>query len=1354
MESTLDQLEASLTDISLTYTSQSLMEYNVTPSNRRRLMETPEERAQRTQAIRLNETQKERHQRIESNRQRVTDSRLNETQEERHQRIESNRQRITNSRLNETQKERHQRIESNRQRVTDSRLNETHEERHQRIIGDNRRITERRTNETQQERVQRIETERQRITERLNNETQEERQNSQHQREDDRNRHHNQYHQLGRFYKSFRGNARPERNDFDRMDRKCQHCGSMFWVIEKTHGSKNEPKYSKCCKKGLIILPPFQQIPDELNILMTNPNYRHQFLSNIRAYNSNFSFVSVGAKVEEPTRDGLCAFKIQGNMYHRMGSVLPQPGASPRFMQLYFYDTEHELNNRMTVMNGRNQNIVNILIPMMRENNPYVNNLKMTIDQLDNNVSQDIDIRILAEGPSIDRRTYNAPTASDFAAIIPQENCNCPLDIKIKLKSDEVQHINHNHRSFDALVYALLFPKGDFGWHFSVKSLNTAHTKKVTAMQYYNYVLHYRTNSHIHRCRRLYQQFAVDSWVKIESSRLSWIRFNQQQLRASDYRHIRDAIDNDIPTNNIGKYTQFYRQPSLFITFTCNPKWLEITRELGIGETANDRQDLIVRIFQQKCKELDEDLRKRHKRGLPHQHGIYWLDEADKLRNVEDYNTVVCTEIPSDDVILKETITKCMIHGPCGPAYPSSPCMKDNKCSKGYPMAFVDKTYLNKKGFVKYQRRNDGQVVNIRSQDTVSADNQFIVPYNRGLSRNYNAHINVEVCSTIQSCKYLFKYTHKGKDNAMAGLSEQNSGNDEIKLYQDSRWVSTTESLWHIFGYGMHSNTPAVYRLPVHLENRQIITFRGTTEVDQLTIPKETELTRWMAFNNNSSEGRHLLYPEFSQHYTFQNNHWKKRCRQQLTPIGRIYTVHPSEGELYYFRLLLFHISRAKSYQDMRTAKGQVCATFKSTAEALGLLEQDKEWDLCLNEAIITQSGKQIRELFATILVFGQPTSPKSLWEKYKTSMTEDYVRDQQRRHDEDYEITEQIINIFINNALKDIQSHLEANSKFLSDFPEMPTVNNNLINGTSRLILDEIEDNPELIRPEVEINEKLLNEDQKKAYLEIINAVNSNAENSFFSTLLVVEQPIHDSKSPFQLMNLRAAGFRAKAIQPNLYKKHYQLSNTEQQAIRSIPVSLDSTSDFLLSIKESRSPYNEEFIDLPEAICSKSMSLEDFLNELPSINDWTIVAAKNDHVDEINNILIDKFEGDEIEYFSANSLVEKDKHGQFTDEFLASLHFSGLPSHKLILKKDYPVMLLRNINPSIGLCNGTTLICKEFHRLSIVAEIKKGKNQGRQVVIPRIDLIPSDTDLPFLFKRRQFKIKPAFAMTINKSQG
>ena len=80
--------------------------------------------------------------------------------------------------------------------------------------------------------------------------------------------------------------------------------------------------------------------------------------------------------------------------------------------------------------------------------------------------------------------------------------------------------------------------------------------------------------------------------------------------------------------------------------------------------------------------------------------------------------------------------------------------------------------------------------------------------------------------------------------------------------------------------------------------------------------------------------------------------------------------------------------------------------------------------------------------------------------------------------------------------------------------------------------------------------------------------------------------------------------------------------------------------------------------------------------------------------------------------------------------------------------------MLLRNIYPSEGLCNGTRLICRSLQKHVIEAEIITGKYAGSRVFLPHLTLSPSNTDLPFILKRRQFPVQPAFAMTINKSQG
>jgi ATP-dependent DNA helicase PIF1 len=96
----------------------------------------------------------------------------------------------------------------------------------------------------------------------------------------------------------------------------------------------------------------------------------------------------------------------------------------------------------------------------------------------------------------------------------------------------------------------------------------------------------------------------------------------------------------------------------------------------------------------------------------------------------------------------------------------------------------------------------------------------------------------------------------------------------------------------------------------------------------------------------------------------------------------------------------------------------------------------------------------------------------------------------------------------------------------------------------------------------------------------------------------------------------------------------------------------------------------------------------------------------------------------------------------------------SGLPPHSLFLKKYSPIILIRNLNPKEGLLNGTKLAVINLGRRIIEAKIMTGKHSGKMVFLPRITLTPSDSGLPFQLQRRQFPVRPAFAMTINKCQG
>ncbi|CAN6887007.1 unnamed protein product [Brassica oleracea] len=100
------------------------------------------------------------------------------------------------------------------------------------------------------------------------------------------------------------------------------------------------------------------------------------------------------------------------------------------------------------------------------------------------------------------------------------------------------------------------------------------------------------------------------------------------------------------------------------------------------------------------------------------------------------------------------------------------------------------------------------------------------------------------------------------------------------------------------------------------------------------------------------------------------------------------------------------------------------------------------------------------------------------------------------------------------------------------------------------------------------------------------------------------------------------------------------------------------------------------------------------------------------------------------------------------------TIKVSGLPNHSLRLKVGCPVMVLRNIDPSAGLMNGTRLQITELMDFMVRAKIITGEKVGQTVDIPRLSITPSDTRLPFKMRRRQLPLAVAFAITINKSQG
>jgi ATP-dependent DNA helicase PIF1 len=157
------------------------------------------------------------------------------------------------------------------------------------------------------------------------------------------------------------------------------------------------------------------------------------------------------------------------------------------------------------------------------------------------------------------------------------------------------------------------------------------------------------------------------------------------------------------------------------------------------------------------------------------------------------------------------------------------------------------------------------------------------------------------------------------------------------------------------------------------------------------------------------------------------------------------------------------------------------------------------------------------------------------------------------------------------------------------------------------------------------------------------------------------------------------------------------------------------------------------------------------------------ILAPKNTDVDEVNNAILELLSEESHMYLSANSLTPTKEGASvvagvsmdslYLVEFLNTLQFNGIANHEE-LKVGVLILLLHNLNQSIGLCNGTRLIVKRLGQRVIEAEIIIGNNVGKRVLIPRIIMSPSRTDWPFVLRCHQFPVRVAFVITINKSQG
>lgn len=437
-------------------------------------------------------------------------------------------------------------------------------------------------------------------------------------------------------------------------DRTCFFCGAKMWKYERTSEQQrlNALGFSICCGEGKVDLPLLRQTPEELLELLNgrdleSKNYR----KNIRTYNNIFAFTSMGGKIDNEINigNGPYVFRLNGQTYHRIGSLLPADGSKPMYAQLYMFDADDEVKGRMNVSdkdNSISDATIKKLMHMLDRENELVKTFRQVRERFKETDYIPIKLRLVCNRVTDGRYTNEPINAYEFAGLIPGDDLLQPRDIVVEYMSKKLVRISDLHPSYMALQYPLLFPYGEDGFRLNIlhRGLQFAVVNKrctVTMREDYAYRLQQRNmeGQTLLRGGRLLLQFIVDAWCAVEHENLSFIVNNQSILRSDVYNNIVDYVNKgDTDATCIGKriilpasftgsprymtqnfldcmtICKRYSNPDLFITFTCNPKWPEFKAFLEDIPNADPtcRPDIIARVFKVKVGLLIEDLTKNH----------------------------------------------------------------------------------------------------------------------------------------------------------------------------------------------------------------------------------------------------------------------------------------------------------------------------------------------------------------------------------------------------------------------------------------------------------------------------------------------------------------------------------------------------------------------------------------------------------------------------------------------------------------------------------------------------------------------------------------------------------------------
>ncbi|CAA7035449.1 unnamed protein product [Microthlaspi erraticum] len=1178
----------------------------------------------------------------------------------------------------------------------------------------------------------------------------------------------------------------------------CEYCDAFMWFGE--HINKRftsvRPVFTMCCHKGKVSLPVLKTPPKPLLKLLYNDDdeTRRHFRHFIRAYNMMFSFTSLGGKVNNAINSGAAPylFQLSGENYHLIGDLLPEADNAPSFLQLYIHDTMNEVSNRIKAFgksggkDGVRQDIVDIQKKMLDDHNPHVKAFRSASEKFQG--AEDMHgMRLrLASGRKSDGRTHNLPTEDDVAALIPGDFSGDmeKRDIIIESRSGKLQHISELHPAYLALQYPIIFPFGEDGFRLGIDigfiDVEGRIRKSITMREFFAYRIQQRHGESpiIVMCGRLYRQFLVDAYTMIESNRLRYIWLNQKNLHSECLDKLVKKADEGngdisetgqrvyIPSSFTGgkrymmqhyldamSICKHFGYPDFFITITCNPKWPEITRFLQKHNlNTEDRPYICCRVFKMKLDNLMEHLKmdkvlgvlnsamytiEFQKRGLPHAHIVLFLLPDSKLPTGDDIDRFISAEIPDKDMepLLYEIVGDFMLHGPVVKLIriyneddPVEEVMSRITSTRSKFLAWMEANcqyeearHLTYAEFpTKYVWINRTKVWKPREKGFAIGRLTYVPPsavesyYLRVLLNIIKGPRSFEEIRTVDGLVYE---TFKDACYALGLCDDDKEYTEAIK--EGSEWASS-KFLRRLFALLLLSKCVAS---PLDLWNN---TWIYLTDDILYRLKKKSDATL------SEDDLKNICLRKV-----------EKYLRRNGNSLSDVDGMHVPEG-MALDKSINQLILDEKSYNTPELKEEYVMIMTSITSEQRDI--HDK-----ILEAVKNDSG----DMF---FVQGYGGTGKTfVWKVLGAALrTEAKI----------------VLNVASSGiAALLLQGGRTAHSRF-----SIPLV----VNEGSMCKISSGSQKAELIRQANLIiwDEALMM--SKFCYETLDRSLHDiTKKDMIFGGKVVVFGGDFRQILPVVVDGGREETVLTSLNSSYLWKdcKVMELTKNMRLEGRDDPNrvrELAEFSKFILDIGDGKinEPNDGEVeIDIPDDLLIKDTEkpMECLIKEVYGesfrievdpkfFQGRAILSPRNVDVDVINDYMLSQLSGEEKAYLSCDSIDTSDTSSKddmlYTQEYLNSIKISGLRNHSLTLKVGTPIMLLRNIDPHAGLCNGMRLLITQLASHVIEAKLITGDKTGIKVLLPRMYVSPPEARFPFRMRRRQFPVVVAFTMTINKSQG